>query len=101
VRKGARKPDISSVEAFKRAVLDAKSIAYLRLGSGAYLHGLFERMGIAERIEAKVTRPQTDVVSEMVASTTSCSSAQSARPPKLRTLRASCCDSCAARRCSR
>jgi molybdate transport system substrate-binding protein len=67
VRKGARKPDISSVEAFKRAVLDAKSIAYLRIGSGAYLHGLFERMGIAESIAAKVTRPQTDVVSEMVA----------------------------------
>jgi molybdate transport system substrate-binding protein len=67
VRQGARKPDISSVEAFKRAVLDAKSIAYLRIGSGAYLHGLFERMGIAESIQAKVTRPETDVVSELVA----------------------------------
>src|SRR5262245_34463817 len=31
VRKGARKPDISSVAAFKRVVLDAKSIAYLRI----------------------------------------------------------------------
>jgi len=67
VRKGARKPDIGSVEAFKRAVLDAKSVAYLRIGSGAYLHGLFERMGIAESIKAKVTRPETDGVSEMVA----------------------------------
>ena len=67
VRKGARKPDISSVEAFKRAVLDAKSVAYLRIGSGAYLHGVFERMGIAESIAAKATRPEGDTVSEMVA----------------------------------
>ena len=67
VRQGARKPDISSVDAFKRAVLDAKSIAYLRIGSGLYLHGLFERMGIAEQIKAKVTRPAGDIVSELVA----------------------------------
>jgi molybdate transport system substrate-binding protein len=67
VRKGARKPDISSVEAFKRAVLDAKSIAYLQIGSGLYLQGLFERMGIAASIKPKVTRPETDIVSELVA----------------------------------
>jgi molybdate transport system substrate-binding protein len=67
VRKGERKPDISSVEAFKRAVLDAKSIAYLRVGSGLYLHDLFERLGIAKEIEAKTTRPQSDLVSELVA----------------------------------
>jgi molybdate transport system substrate-binding protein len=67
VRKGARKPDISSVEAFKRAVLDAESIAYLQIGSGLYLQGLFERMGIAASIKPKVTRPETDIVSELVA----------------------------------
>ncbi|HZM62399.1 MAG TPA: substrate-binding domain-containing protein [Vicinamibacterales bacterium] len=67
VRKGARKPDISSVEAFKRAVLDAKSIAYLQIGSGLYLQGLFERMGIAASIKPKVTRPEADIVSELVA----------------------------------
>ena len=67
VRKGAHKPDISTVEAFKRAVLDAKSIAYLRIGSGQYLHELFERMGIAQDIEAKATRPESDIVSELVA----------------------------------
>lgn len=67
VRAGARKPDISSVEAFKRALLDAKSIAYLRVGSGNYLAGLLERLGIAEAIKSKVTRPETDIVSELVA----------------------------------
>src|SRR5215813_5147484 len=67
VRAGARKPDISSVEAFKRALLDAKSIAYLRVGSGIYLHGLLERLGIAEAVKSKVTRPESDIVSELVA----------------------------------
>jgi molybdate transport system substrate-binding protein len=67
VRQGATKPDVSTVEAFKRAVLDAKSIAYLKVGSGLYLQSLFERMGIAERIAAKATRPDSDAVSELVA----------------------------------
>ena len=63
VRAGARKPDIGSVEAFKRALLDAKSIAYLRVGSGIYLHGLLERLGIAEAVKLKVTRPESDRIS--------------------------------------
>jgi len=67
VRAGARKPDISSVEAFKRALLDARSIAYLKVGSGAYVAGLLERLGIAEAIASKVTRPESDIVSELVA----------------------------------
>jgi molybdate transport system substrate-binding protein len=61
VRAGARKPDISSVEAFKRALLDAQSIAYLRVGSGMYVAGLLERLGIAEAIQSKVTRPELDI----------------------------------------
>src|SRR5262245_47006617 len=36
VRAGAPKPDISSVEAFKRALLNARSIGYLKVGSGIY-----------------------------------------------------------------
>src|SRR5262245_11937293 len=67
VRAGARKPDVSSVEAFKRALLEAKSIAYLRVGSGIYLHGLLERLGLAEAVKSKVTRPESDIVSELVA----------------------------------
>lgn len=68
VRAGAPKPDIGSVEAFKRALLNAKSIAYLKEGqSGVYLAGMIERLGIAETIKSKVTRPETDIVSELVA----------------------------------
>ena len=68
VRAGAPKPDISSVEAFKQALLDAKSIAYLKEGqSGVYLAGVLDRLGIAETIRSKVTRSDTDIVSELVA----------------------------------
>jgi molybdate transport system substrate-binding protein len=69
VRAGAPKPDISTVDAFKRTLLNAKSIGYLKQEgtSGAYLHGLFDRLGISEAIRSKVIRPETDVVSEMVA----------------------------------
>lgn len=67
VRRGARKPDVSSVEAFKRALIEAKSIAYLRVGSGIYIAGLVERLGIAGAIKSKVTRPESDIVSEQVA----------------------------------
>jgi molybdate transport system substrate-binding protein len=64
VRKGAPKPDISSTEAFKRALLDAKSIGYLRT---AGVPQLMERLGITEAIKHKVTIPDTDIVSELVA----------------------------------
>jgi molybdate transport system substrate-binding protein len=67
VRAGARKPNIRSVAAFKRALLDAKSIAYLRVGSGIYVDGLLERLGIDEAIKSKITRPESDIVSELVA----------------------------------
>ena len=67
VRAGARKPDISSVEAFKRALLDAKSIAYLRVGSGLHVASVLEHLGIAEVLKSKVTRPESDIVSELVA----------------------------------
>jgi molybdate transport system substrate-binding protein len=54
VRAGAPKPDISSGDALKRALLAAKSIGYSQGPSGAYLEGLFARMGIAEAIQSRV-----------------------------------------------
>jgi molybdate transport system substrate-binding protein len=54
IRKGASKPDISTTENFKRALLDAKSIAYLEDGlTGTYLKVLFERLGITDRMKSK------------------------------------------------
>jgi molybdate transport system substrate-binding protein len=44
---------ISTVSAFTRALLNAKSIAYLKLGSGVHLDGVVGRLGIAKAIEAK------------------------------------------------
>src|SRR5439155_808260 len=60
---------ITSVEAFTQALLNAKSIVYLKQEgtSGAYLHGLFDRLGIADAIKSKAVRPETDIVSELVA----------------------------------
>ena len=68
VKAGAPKPDIGTMDAFKKALLDAKSVGYLKEGqSGVYLHKLFEQIGIAEALKPKAVRPDTDVVSELVA----------------------------------
>jgi molybdate transport system substrate-binding protein len=49
-------PDISSVDAFIRAVTSARSVAYSRSGpSGIYFAGLLERLGIAEEVKARAT----------------------------------------------
>ena len=57
VRKGGQKPDIGSVEAFKRAMSEAKSIGYNDPAAGApvglYLIDLFDRLGIAAEMRPK------------------------------------------------
>lgn len=68
VRTGAPLPDVSSVDAFKRTLLSARSIAYLKEGqSGVYLARLLEDLSIAEAVEPRTVRPDGDVVSELVA----------------------------------
>ena len=50
VRRGAPKPDISTPEAFRRALVNAKSIVYSKEGaSGTYMARLIERLGLARR----------------------------------------------------
>jgi molybdate transport system substrate-binding protein len=66
VRAGASKPSLSSVEEFKRALLQAKSIAWLRVGSGLHMDRVIEKLQIAAEVEPKVTRPRTDIVCELV-----------------------------------
>jgi molybdate transport system substrate-binding protein len=57
VKAGAPLPDISSVEAFKRTLLAAKSVAYIDPAaggsSGIYVGKLLERLGIAKEVNAK------------------------------------------------
>ncbi len=68
VRAGAPKPDISSVEALKRALLDAKSIAYSASVSGNYLSKeLFPELGIADKILGKCKRIESERVGTVVA----------------------------------
>ena len=67
VKAGAPRPDISSGDALKRALLAAKSIAYSTGPSGVYLIELFERMGIAEQIQHKVTQIKGEPVGGAVA----------------------------------
>ena len=67
VKSGARKPDISSGEAVKRAVLAARGVAYSTGPSGIYLMGLFQRMGIAGSIKSKVKQVQGEPAGGVVA----------------------------------
>ena len=54
----APEPDISTTDAFKRTLLDSKSIAYVAAGATApYILGLFDRLGIADQIKPKL-KPQ-------------------------------------------
>lgn len=68
VRKGAPRPDISSVEALKRTLLSARSIAYSASVSGDYLVGeLFPRLGIADEMRGKAQRIERERVGTVVA----------------------------------
>jgi len=54
IKKGAPKPDIATTDAFKRTLLQAKSIAYVGTGAtGANMRKIFDKLGIAEEMKAK------------------------------------------------
>ena len=56
VRKGAAKPDISTTEALKRALLNAKSIGFNGQGaSRSTFEALFTKLGIADALKSKIT----------------------------------------------
>src|SRR5258708_1267792 len=68
VKSGAPKPDISSADAIKRALLAAKSIAYSDSASGVYISTeLFQKLGIADEMKDKAKKIPATPVAEIVA----------------------------------
>ena len=68
VRQGAPRPDISTVDGLRRALLAAKSIAYSDSASGVYIQSeMFKRLGIAEQVAGKARMIPAEPVGEVVA----------------------------------
>jgi molybdate transport system substrate-binding protein len=72
VKAGAPQPDISTLAAFKQALLQAKSIAYIDPASGGssgiYLAGLFQRLGIADALKPKTKLKRGGSTADLIAS---------------------------------
>jgi molybdate transport system substrate-binding protein len=72
VKDGAPKPDVGTVDAFKRAVLAAKSVAFIDPASGGssgiYLVKLFDQMGIGDQVKAKAKLKQGGYVADLIVS---------------------------------
>jgi len=72
VKEGAAKPDISTVDAFKRALLSAKSVAYIDPASGGssgiYIDKLLERLGIASEVRPKAKLKKGGYVADLIVS---------------------------------
>jgi molybdate transport system substrate-binding protein len=71
VKEGAPKPDISSVDAFKKALLAAKSVAYIDPAaggsSGIYVAGLLDKLGVASEVKPKAKLIPGGAVAEHIA----------------------------------
>ena len=68
VREGAPKPDISSVDAFKRTLLSVKSVTYAPEGAtGEHFAKVLDRLGIAEQVKAKAKPNAPGRVAQVVA----------------------------------
>jgi molybdate transport system substrate-binding protein len=61
VRTGAPKPDISTADTFKAALLAAKSVGISKGPSGDYLMSVLDRLGIADQVKAKMVQPELSV----------------------------------------
>jgi molybdate transport system substrate-binding protein len=72
IKEGAVKPDIGTVDAFKRTLVAAKSVGYVDPKSGAtsgiYFDKLLERLGIADVVRPKARLRSGGYVAEWVAS---------------------------------
>jgi len=72
VKDAAPKPDISTVDAFKKTVLGANTVAYIDPASGGssgiYLASLFEKLGIANEVKPKARLKQGGYVADLIVS---------------------------------
>jgi molybdate transport system substrate-binding protein len=72
VKEGAAVPDVSTVDAFRKALLAAKTVAYIDPASGGssgnYLTGLFDKMGIAADIKPKAKLKKGGYVADLIVS---------------------------------
>lgn len=67
VRAGAPRPDISTVAALKRTLLDAKSLSYSKSGqSGVHMAKVVAQLGIADAVNAKAVINASGLVGELV-----------------------------------
>ncbi|MBN8941508.1 MAG: substrate-binding domain-containing protein [Rhizobiales bacterium] len=68
VRAGAPRPDISSAEALRKTLLEARSIAYSASASGVYVSTeLYQRLGIADQVGPKSRQILSERVGNVVA----------------------------------
>jgi molybdate transport system substrate-binding protein len=68
VKSGSPKPDISSADTLKRALLAAKSVAYSDSASGVYVSTeMFGKLGIADEMKDKARKIPATPVAEIVA----------------------------------
>jgi molybdate transport system substrate-binding protein len=56
VRNGAIEPDLSSVETFRSALLDADALVYNQASSGEYIATMIDKLGIADQVAGKTVR---------------------------------------------
>jgi molybdate transport system substrate-binding protein len=72
VKAGAPAPDVSTVDAFKRALIAAKSVAYIDPASGGssgiYLTQLFDKLGVADQVKPKAKLKQGGYVADLIKS---------------------------------
>ncbi|HXW24042.1 MAG TPA: substrate-binding domain-containing protein, partial [Xanthobacteraceae bacterium] len=70
VKEGAPRPDISTVAAFKQALIDAKSVAYIDPAaggsSGIYVAGLLDRLSLADAVKGKAKLVKGGAVADHV-----------------------------------
>jgi molybdate transport system substrate-binding protein len=70
VKEGTPVPDIASVDAFKRMLLAAKSVAYIDPASGGssgiYISGLLDKLGIADQVKPKAKLKQGGYVADLI-----------------------------------